>query len=78
VRFTTEERLNEIMQIYRDHGVQINNPHVYIVEDGKQNNLDPAVVSIKQRFDPQGLLNPGKLRSWVAPQKPAQAAYQAA
>jgi FAD/FMN-containing dehydrogenase len=65
IRYTTEQRLNEIMQIYRDHGVQINNPHVYIVEDGKQNNLDPAVVSIKRRFDPQGLLNPGKLRSWV-------------
>lgn len=64
IRYSTEERLNEIMQIYRDHGVQINNPHVYIVEDGKQNHLDPAVVAIKQRFDPQGLLNPGKLRSW--------------
>jgi FAD/FMN-containing dehydrogenase len=64
IRYTTEARLNEIMQIYRDHGVQINNPHVYIVEDGKQNNLDPAVVGIKARFDPQGLLNPGKLRSW--------------
>lgn len=67
IRYSTEERLNQIMQIYRDHGVQINNPHVYIVEDGKQNNLDPAVVSTKQRFDPQGLLNPGKLRSWVPP-----------
>lgn len=65
IRYTTEERLNQIMQIYRDHGVQINNPHVYIVEDGKQNRLDPAVVSTKQRFDPQGLLNPGKLRSWA-------------
>ena len=51
---------------YRDHGVQINNPHVYIVEDGKQNHLDPAVVGMKRRFDPQGLLNPGKLRSWYA------------
>ncbi|KQO22092.1 FAD-binding protein [Acidovorax sp. Leaf76] len=67
IRYSTEERLNQIMQIYRDHGVQINNPHVYIVEDGKQNNLDPAVVGTKQRFDPQGLLNPGKLRSWVPP-----------
>ena len=66
IRYTTEERLNQIMQIYRDHGVQINNPHVYIVEDGKQNNLDPAVVGMKRRFDPQGLLNPGKLRSWYA------------
>lgn len=65
IRYTTEERLNQIMQIYRDHGVQINNPHVYIVEDGKQNSLDPAVVAMKRRFDPQGLLNPGKLRSWT-------------
>jgi FAD/FMN-containing dehydrogenase len=53
------------MDIYRSHGVQINNPHVYIIEDGKQNNLDPAVVKMKERFDPFGLLNPGKLRSWV-------------
>lgn len=68
VRYTTDERLNEIMQIYRDHGVQINNPHVYIVEDGKQNNqLDPAVLQMKRQFDPMGLLNPGKLRSWTAP-----------
>lgn len=65
IRYSTEERLNEIMQIHRDHGVQINNPHVYVVEDGKQNNqLDPGVLAMKQRLDPQGLLNPGKLRSW--------------
>ena len=74
IRYTTEARLNEIMQIYRDHGVQINNPHVYIVEDGKQNNLDPAVVQMKHRFDPQGLLNPGKLRSWMKPDPAPQAA----
>ena len=73
IRYTTEERLNQIMQIYRDHGVQINNPHVYIVEDGKQNNLDPAVVGMKRRFDPQGLLNPGKLRSWYAAEHQAAA-----
>ena len=66
IRYSTEERLNEIMQIYRDHGVQINNPHVFIIEDGKQKDLDPAVVKTKERFDPQGLLNPGKLRSWDA------------
>ena len=78
VRYTTEERLNQIMQIYRDHGVQINNPHVYIVEDGKQNHLDPAVVGMKRRFDPQGLLNPGKLRSWYTaePTAPVQAPVQ--
>jgi FAD/FMN-containing dehydrogenase len=66
IRYSTDDRLNAIMQIYRDHGVLINNPHVYIVEDGKQNNMDPAVLAMKERFDPQGLLNPGKLRSWAA------------
>jgi len=67
VRYSSDERLNQVMQIYRDHGVQINNPHVYIVEDGKQNNqLDPAVIEMKRRFDPLGLLNPGKLRTWDA------------
>jgi len=66
IRYTSDERLNEIMQIHRDHGVQINNPHTYVVEEGKQNSqLDPAVLRAKQRFDPQGLLNPGKLRSWL-------------
>ncbi len=78
VRFTTEERLGQIMQIYRDHGATINNPHVYILEDGgKLRDMDRAALSaaqrmatdsavaMKQRFDPHGLLNPGKLRSWI-------------
>lgn len=67
VRYSTPERLDAIMQICRDQGVQIHNPHVYVVEDGKQQQLDPAVVEAKRRFDPQGLLNPGKLRSWTPP-----------
>ena len=80
VRFSSEERLNQIMQIYRDHGATINNPHVYILEDGgKLRDMDRAAVSaaqrlsadaavaMKRRFDPQGLLNPGKLRSWPVP-----------
>jgi FAD/FMN-containing dehydrogenase len=46
--------------------VIINNPHVYILEDGKQGRLNPAAVEIKRRFDPKGLLNPGKMRSWSA------------
>jgi FAD/FMN-containing dehydrogenase len=65
VRFTTEARLDEIMRVFRDHGVAINNPHVYILEDGKQGALNPAVVELRRRFDPQGLLNPGKMRSWT-------------
>ncbi|MBN8491199.1 MAG: FAD-binding oxidoreductase [Burkholderiales bacterium] len=65
VRYSTDERLNEIMQIHRDHGVYIANPHVYMVEDGKQGQVNPDVVATKMRFDPMGLLNPGKLRGWA-------------
>jgi len=37
------------------------------VEDGKQaGKLAEGVLDMKHRFDPQGLLNPGKLRSWQA------------
>ncbi|CAN7228443.1 FAD-binding oxidoreductase [Variovorax sp. LjRoot84] len=65
VRFTTEERLDEIIRLHRERGVHINNPHVNIVEDGKAGGpLPPEVIEMKKRFDPQGLLNPGKLRDW--------------
>jgi FAD/FMN-containing dehydrogenase len=64
VRYSTDERLDRIMQIHREHGVYIANPHVYIVEDGKQGQVNPDVVASKLRFDPAGLLNPGKLRGW--------------
>ena len=64
VRFSGEARLNHIMQMHREHGVYIANPHVYIVEDGKQGQVNDEVVAMKKRFDPAGLLNPGKLRGW--------------
>jgi FAD/FMN-containing dehydrogenase len=65
VRYTTEARLNEIMALHQEHGVYIANPHVFMVEDGKQGMINPDVVATKMRFDPQGLLNPGKLRGWA-------------
>ena len=66
VRFSTEERLQAIMQTFRDHGVRINDPHVHIVEDGKAGGPLPAgVLEMKKRFDPLGLLNPGKVRAWM-------------
>jgi FAD/FMN-containing dehydrogenase len=64
VRYSSDERLDRIMQLHREHGVYIANPHVYIVEDGKQGQVNPDVVAAKMRFDPLGLLNPGKLRGW--------------
>ena len=65
VRFTNEERLDEIIRIHRERGVRINNPHTFIVEDGKAGGaLPPEIIAMKNRFDPHGLLNPGKLRDW--------------
>ena len=66
VKFTTEERLNEIIRIHRDNGVRINDPHRFIVEDGRANgDLPQAVIETKRRFDPLNLLNPGKVRAWA-------------
>jgi FAD/FMN-containing dehydrogenase len=64
VRFTTEARLNEIIAIHRERGQRINNPHVNTVEDGRAGGALPeGALATKARFDPHGLLNPGKLRS---------------
>ncbi|MBI5716677.1 MAG: FAD-binding oxidoreductase [Burkholderiales bacterium] len=80
VRFSTEERLAELGQVFEEHGVVINNAHTHVLEDGgKLRDMDrsalsaaqrmaaEAAVAMKQRFDPAGLLNPGKLRSWHGP-----------
>ncbi len=64
VRFTTEERLQEIIDTCRALGVTISNPHVYTVEDGGRCVPDPVQTGAKHRYDPRGLLNPGKLRAF--------------
>lgn len=64
VRYSTEERLNAIMDIYRSNGVKINNPHVIHIEDGKQGMIRADVVAMKRACDPCNLLNAGKLRGW--------------
>jgi FAD/FMN-containing dehydrogenase len=65
VRFTTEERLREIVALFRANGVRINDPHTHVVEDGKAGGtIAPAAVAAKRRFDPLNLLNPGKVRAW--------------
>ncbi len=65
VRYTTTERLNEIIRYHEEQGAFIANPHTYVVEDGGAKVINPAQVAFKAQADPYGLLNPGKLRGWL-------------
>ncbi len=64
IRYTTEERLNEIIRDREAQGAFIANPHVYTIEDGGNKQIDPEKVAFKQKIDPYGLLNPGKMRGY--------------
>ncbi len=61
VRFTTEERLNEMIALCRSIGVTVANPHVNNVEGGGRYREDNVQLLTKQKYDPRGLLNPGKM-----------------
>ncbi|MBZ5659946.1 MAG: FAD-binding oxidoreductase [Acidobacteriia bacterium] len=61
VYFTTEKRLNEMIDYCREIGVFVANPHVNNVEGGGRYRADNVQLLAKQRYDPKGLLNPGKM-----------------
>ena len=64
VRFTTEERLNDMIAFCRSIGVYVANPHVNYLEDAGRFRADNIQLLAKQRYDPHGLLNPGKMISF--------------
>ena len=61
VYFTTEERLNDMIEFCRKIGVFVANPHVNNVEGGGRYRPDNVQLLAKMRYDPKGLLNPGKM-----------------
>lgn len=66
IRFSTPERLDAIMALHERHGVSIANPHVMTLEDGSRHKrADADQIGFKREVDPMGLLNPGKMRSFV-------------
>ena len=70
VRYRSPERLYEIIAGFEACGVMIANPHVVTLEDGSRyKRLDADQLGFKHEVDPMGLLNPGKMRSFV-PQAP--------
>jgi FAD/FMN-containing dehydrogenase len=66
VYYTTEERLNDMIDFCREIGVFVANPHVNNVEGGGRYRADNAQLLAKQRYDPKGLLNPGKMITFHA------------
>ena len=64
VYYTGEERLNELIAFCREIGVFIANPHVNYLEDGGRFREDNIQLKAKQKYDPRGLLNPGKMMSF--------------
>jgi FAD/FMN-containing dehydrogenase len=65
VRFSTPERLQEIIDYHEANGALIANPHTYMLEDGGMKTINPVQVNFKAQVDPYGLLNPGKMRGWL-------------
>jgi hypothetical protein len=67
IRFSTPERLAEIVAYHEAHGVMIANPHFYTLEDGAgHKRVGESQPAMKAAMDPFGLLNPGKMRSFRA------------
>jgi FAD/FMN-containing dehydrogenase len=61
VYYTTDERLNDMIDFCRAIGVFVANPHVNYVEGGGRYRPDNVQLLAKRRYDPKGLLNPGKM-----------------
>ena len=64
LKWQSEEQLNQLINECKELGAIIFNPHVLTVEDGGLGVIDSDQVKAKLKFDPKGLLNPGKLKGW--------------
>ena len=67
VKFTTEERLEEIVRAHEEAGAMVFNPHRYTLEEGGRQMVDDRQLAFKREADPKGLLNPGKMIAWDDP-----------
>ncbi len=68
VRYTTDERLEEIVRLHEEMGCMIFNPHRYTLEEGGRQATDQRQLDFKRQADPKGLLNPGKMIAWDEPE----------
>jgi hypothetical protein len=64
VRYTTEERLNEIIDYCESIGVGVANPHTYTMEGGGVHDDIAEKHALKDAVDPKALMNPGKMATY--------------
>ncbi len=67
IRYSTAERLEEIIRLHEENGCPIFNPHRYTLEEGGMKQTDEVQLAFKREADPKGLLNPGKMIAWENP-----------
>jgi FAD/FMN-containing dehydrogenase len=66
IRYRSAARLDEIFALHEARGIWIANPHVFTLEDGtRHKRADADQLGFKREADPYGLLNPGKMRSFI-------------
>ena len=61
VRYTTKERLYEMIDYCEQIGVHVANPHVYYLDEDPRWSGEAVLEGVK-KFNPKGLLNPGKIK----------------
>ncbi len=67
VKFSTEERLKEMIDACREIGVFVANPHTCYVEEGGRDLGYDIQLELKAQADPHNLLNPGKMKQAPMP-----------
>lgn len=63
ILYQSKERLYEIIDFFRSAGVEINDPHTYLLGFGGYNLRIGKILKKKKENDPHDLLNPGKIPS---------------
>jgi FAD/FMN-containing dehydrogenase len=63
VRFSSEERLMEVIGLLDAGGVKVSNPHIFTLEGKGWKKIAADQEGLKRETDPHLLLNPGRLPS---------------
>jgi len=64
VQYFDEAQLRHLIESFEADGCTIFDPHTWVLEDGGMKQVDEAQLDFKKAADPQGLMNPGKVRAW--------------